>query len=170
MWNFSLQLNVIQPWLTRKENWGTVQCHLPWSLHQVWVSVNQACHTWWSSQLRAALWHNFLVWGGDSMILADPVTFGVLLTSSEKDTIFPPVFLMKANNGRNLGYESLSELNEDIQRCQKIFCRWWFERRSWDRAWLWWRRCTENILFRERNNLTGCSPYYVVPAFERGVQ
>ena len=57
------------------------------------------------------------------MILADPVTFGVLLTSSEKDTIFPSVFLMKANNGRNLGYESLSELNEDIQRCQKIFCR-----------------------------------------------
>ena len=57
------------------------------------------------------------------MILADPVTFGVLLTSSEKDTIFPPVLLMKENNGRNLGYESLSELNEDIQRCQKIFCR-----------------------------------------------
>ena len=40
MWNFSLQRNVIQPWLTRKENWGTVQCHLPWNLHQLWVSIN----------------------------------------------------------------------------------------------------------------------------------
>ena len=38
-----------------------------------------------------------------SMILTDQVTFGVLLTSSEKVTIFPPVFLMKANNDRTLG-------------------------------------------------------------------